>query len=146
MLRRNRRKMGIALILFITGLMLMRLAFASIAGDISVVLIVIGTFLCLYSLNILRNNKATCQHKVSCKEIIATTVSNTYLYSVAPNLLFVMIENKDTSLVDSAICRRCKKDSDYRIQRDTLGKLISLIIPVKRFWCPHCNRFFYSKK
>jgi len=47
MLRRNRRKMGIALILFIAGLMLMRLAFASIASDISVVLIVIGTFLLL---------------------------------------------------------------------------------------------------
>lgn len=39
--------MGIALILFIAGLMLMRLAFASIASDISVVLIVIGTFLLL---------------------------------------------------------------------------------------------------
>ena len=47
MLRRNRRKMGIALILFIAGLMLMRLAFASIASDIGVVLIVIGTFLLL---------------------------------------------------------------------------------------------------
>lgn len=47
MLRRNRRKMGIALILFIAGLMLMRLAFASIASDISIVLIVIGTFLLL---------------------------------------------------------------------------------------------------
>lgn len=50
MLRRNRRKMGIALILFIAGLMLMRLAFASIASDISVVLIVIGTFLLLGSM------------------------------------------------------------------------------------------------
>jgi len=39
--------MSIALILFILGLMLMRLAFASIAGDISIVLIVIGTFLLL---------------------------------------------------------------------------------------------------
>lgn len=47
MLRRNRRKMGIALILFIAGLMFMRLAFASIASDISVVLLVIGTFLLL---------------------------------------------------------------------------------------------------
>jgi len=47
MLRRNRQKMSIALILFILGLMLMRLAFASIAGDISIVLIVIGTFLLL---------------------------------------------------------------------------------------------------